>query len=282
MAKNSDIFTVHLVSSASMDLFPSNTLSSFRNYLSEALNLDGTWAVALTEITFPSNIYNVSDTKINVYESNEESGNEELSDVVVRRRVPKTVHVRPGCYASVIDLLIEIQNTSGLDMEYNIDDITQKLTLIMKENEGLTFSSQQIPALLGLSTVEDTFYSGRHVGYKTFPYLSENTHRGIFPIDMTNGVQFAFVYIDIIDFQHLGDTKAPLLKVIDTDLRLKNGSVCSIEPTHKKVFSNLEYKKLLTNTIRSIKVELRTETGQLVPFAGTGKVLLTLQFRKIS
>ena len=67
------------------------------------------------------------------------------------------------------------------------------------------------------------------------------------------------------------DTKAPLLRVIDTNRRVKNGYVCSIEPNHRKVFSNLDYKKLLVNNIQSIAVNLRTETGRLVPFAGGGE-----------
>lgn len=263
-----------------MQLFPGNSLASFKNQLSQPINLEGTWAVALTEITFPSNINNVFDTQIHVFKDDNTSANENLSDSIVQRRMGKTVNIRPGCYSSVIDLLIEIQNESEIEMEYNIDDITRKLTLVLKPNEGLTFESEQIPSLLGLSSVKDNFYEGRHVGFK-IPFLPDNVHRGVYPVDMTSGVQFVFVYLDIIDYQHLGDTKAPLLKVIDTDLRLKNGSVCSIEPTHRKVFSNLEYKTLLTNTIKSIKVELRTETGHLVPFAGTGKVLLTLQFSKI-
>ena len=78
----------------------------------------------------------------------------------------------------------------------------------------------------------------------------------------------------------MGDEKAPLLRVIDLKQRLKNGSVCELEPTHRIVFTNLDYKKLFSNTIQSISIELRTETGQLVPFSRTGKVTLTLQFKK--
>ena len=80
----------------------------------------------------------------------------------------------------------------------------------------------------------------------------------------------------------MGDAKAPLLRVLDLKQRLKNGSVCEVEPTHRIFFSNLDYKKLLTNTIQSISIELRTETGDMVPFSGTGKILLTLQFKKCS
>ena len=78
------------------------------------------------------------------------------------------------------------------------------------------------------------------------------------------------------------DAEAPLFRVIDSKQRLKNRSVCELEPAHRNVFSNLDYKKLLSNTIQSISDELRTETGQLFPFSGTGKVILTLQFKMFS
>ncbi len=53
-------FTIYLVSSASMDLFPDNTLASFRTMLRESLNLEGEWGVALSEITYPCHIKNVT------------------------------------------------------------------------------------------------------------------------------------------------------------------------------------------------------------------------------
>ena len=80
----------------------------------------------------------------------------------------------------------------------------------------------------------------------------------------------------------MGDAKTPLLPVIDSKQRLKNARVWELETTHRTVFSILDYKKLLSNTIQSISIELRTETGQLVPFSGTGKVILTSQFEKFS
>ena len=81
-------------------------------------------------------------------------------------------------------------------------------------------------------------------------------------------------------YQYVGDAKTPILRVIDSKQRVKNGSVCELEPTQRIVFSNLDYKKLLSNRIQSISIELRTETGQLVPLSGTVKVKLTLQFTK--
>ena len=48
--------TVHLVSSASMKMFLQNTLSSFKSYFNEEINLEGDWLVAQSEFVFPENI----------------------------------------------------------------------------------------------------------------------------------------------------------------------------------------------------------------------------------
>ena len=50
-------FTIELVSSASAQLFPDNTLSSFINFLPEQLNLDGQWEVAISETKHPTHQY---------------------------------------------------------------------------------------------------------------------------------------------------------------------------------------------------------------------------------
>ena len=56
-------FTIELVSNASAQLFPDNTLSSFTNFAPEQLNLEGQWEVAISEISYPSMYQNVTDGK---------------------------------------------------------------------------------------------------------------------------------------------------------------------------------------------------------------------------
>ena len=103
-----------------------------------------------------------------------------------------------------------------------------------------------------------------------------------YPFDLLAGKQLIFVYSNITKYQHNGDTKAPLTRVIDSNQRLKNGNLCEIEPTHRIIFSILEYKKLLSNNFQCIEVQLRTKTGKFFPFTGTGKVILTLNFKKFN
>ena len=54
-----DEFTVHVISSASMEIFGSNTLASFRNFFNDEIHLSGDWRVALSEIIFSSKIEHV-------------------------------------------------------------------------------------------------------------------------------------------------------------------------------------------------------------------------------
>ena len=97
-----------------------------------------------------------------------------------------------------------------------------------------------------------------HIGYKMNTAISNKLmksdetkayYREI-PVDLCAGKHLIFIYTNIIEYQYVGDAKAPLLRVIDSKQRPKNGSVCELEPTHRIVFSNLDYKKLLSNTIQ--------------------------------
>ena len=67
MSSNSDEFTIDLISNASMEIFSENTMASIRNQLSHPIQLQGEWQVALTSLSFPSNINNVNSGEIVVY-----------------------------------------------------------------------------------------------------------------------------------------------------------------------------------------------------------------------
>ena len=56
-------FTIEMISNASAQLFPDNTLSSFTNLLPEQLKLDGQWEVAIPERSYLSMYQNVTEGK---------------------------------------------------------------------------------------------------------------------------------------------------------------------------------------------------------------------------
>ena len=56
-------FTIELVSNASFDCYPNNTLSSFTNFLPEQINFDAEWEVAIKEMSYPSLYQNITEGK---------------------------------------------------------------------------------------------------------------------------------------------------------------------------------------------------------------------------
>ena len=115
------------------------------------------------------------------------------------------------------------------------------------KNEGITFTGNEIPSILGFNGIHEG--SGYQIGYKmleSFENLAmaddeEKTFAGDYPFDLSARKQLLFIYVNIIEYQYVGYTEASLIRVIDLKQRLKNGSPCEIEPTHRIVFSNLEY-----------------------------------------
>ena len=69
MARNQfkDEFTVDVISSASMQIFKSKTLSSFRHFFNDEIQLSGDWKVALSKIIFPTKNENVVDGEFNAF-----------------------------------------------------------------------------------------------------------------------------------------------------------------------------------------------------------------------
>ena len=91
-----DYFTIELVSSASSELFPDNTLSSFTNFIPELVNLDDQWEVEVSEISYSSLYQNVTEGKFLFYEENFSK--------------TKDFYLEPGQYPSISDF-VEAMNS---------------------------------------------------------------------------------------------------------------------------------------------------------------------------
>ena len=144
--------------------------------------------------------------------------------------------------------------------------------------ESITFEGPQTSSFIDFKDIRVGM--GYDIGYKESSHIhSTLTSQNLisdYPVGISAWTQMMFIYYDIIHYQIVSDTKALLLRVIDTNRRVKNGYACITEPTHHKVLSNLDCKKFLVNNIQSFAVNLQKETGRLVPLAGGGgKVVLT-------
>ena len=139
-----DSFTIELVSNASGELFPDNTLSSFTNFLPEQLNLEGQWEVAVSEISYPSIYQNIREGKFKFFD-------EKLS------KSASTYNLEPGLYTSITDiveamnmLIQERNNHNETSITVKVSRRTQKLVIMLaNDTSGLAFCSTDLGHIFG-------------------------------------------------------------------------------------------------------------------------------------
>lgn len=254
--------TIELVSNASLNVYPDNTLSSFTNFLPEQLNFEGQWEVALSEISFPVLYHNITDGKFRYKYDNNDTNLEPM-------------YIPPGMYKSlheVLQIMVEIitknQNVPGDPVVFDLDKHSQKVIIRLPSPESiLVIQSMDLAHILG---------------YRSGVMLYGNTpHNSEYAFDILR-IHSILVYSDIIEYNIIGDTKAPLLRCFPLMSKLKGGELISPNQyMNYRSFDQLQFKKLLKNSFHSVQIELRDATGQLIPFLSVGTTRLTLVFRKI-
>ena len=131
-----DSFTTELVFNASGELFPNNTLSSFTIFLPEQVYLEGQWAVAISEISYPSMYQNIREGKFKFFDK-------KLS------KSTSTYSIEPGLYSSITDiveamitLIHERNNHNETCITVKVSRRTQKVVIMLaNDSSGLEFCS---------------------------------------------------------------------------------------------------------------------------------------------
>ena len=116
-----DSFTIELVSNASSELFPDNTLSTFTNFLPEQVTLEGQWEVAVSQVSYPSMHQSVTEGKLLFHDK-------DISE-------PKDYYyLEPGLYHSITDIVKAMNSLTQNGNNHNttcigvkVDRRTQKV-----------------------------------------------------------------------------------------------------------------------------------------------------------
>ena len=169
-----------------MNIFTDNSLFSLEILLSEDIDLQGQWRVALTEITFPTHLNNVTDTKIVNYKRDK---------IKASLKVPKDKIFRP------YDRETGEFTKSGYDeVKKLFNEINRNIDLVMHFWEFITFESPQIPSVLGFKGMRDR--TGYHIGYEESSLIQSTlTSQKLicdYSVDFSAGTQLMFIYLDII------------------------------------------------------------------------------------
>ena len=149
-----DEFTVHVVSSASMEIFDSNTLASFRNFFNDEIQLSGDWRVALSEIIFPTKIENIVNGNLTVFNLKDYEDSQKMSsgaNVISRPYSGQKLDFMPGTFDSVAQLLATVKRTVGLP-HFSFREIKSsgKYEILLGNMRELHFPVKKSPTSLAL------------------------------------------------------------------------------------------------------------------------------------
>ena len=107
-------------------------------------------------------------------------------------------------------------------------------------------------------------------------------HEPKFAYDIVR-IHSLMIYTDIVEYNIVGDSKAPLLCCLPFISKLKSGDVITTGQYMKyQAFSNLQFRRLLKNSFHSIHIDLRDTSVEKIPFVYVGTTRLVLMFRKVS
>ena len=137
----------------------------------------------------------------------------------------------PGSFDTVPHLLATIKRAVGLpNFSFREIKSSGKYEIVFGKYEEITFTSDEIPSINGFNGVPDG--RGTHIGYRRDTIANKLMQKddtkafmGDFPADLCAGKPLICIYTNIIEYQYVGDAKAPVLRVIDSKQRLKNGSI---------------------------------------------------------
>ncbi|CAF3518734.1 unnamed protein product [Rotaria socialis] len=283
-------FYVSLNASASLSLYPNNTLASFSNDLHSPIDFaNEEWVVGLAEVLINAGVVNIGidDSKFSVHRlmlptDSYVSNGEAFTKVLTYHFEIPAKH-----YMTVTDLVKAINNqlhsnlqTADLLLGVSTPKEGKQLTLLhIKTDENLvtkqtettrkktsfTFTSH-VASLLG-------FGNKTTVNFNDINCTStEMTISGIIP-------KFAYVYMDIIWPQFFGDSMMRLLRAVLLKPQTKE------EKKHRLVnaitYDPVHYVRVENNYISAIKTDIRTLDGSQYPFS-PGSLSLKLHFKRIT
>ena len=170
-------------------------------------------------------------------------------------------------------LIQEENNHNETCITVKVSSRTQKVVIMLANHtSGLAFCSTDLGHVFG-NNVRDEF---------GVLMMGERLHEPEFAYDNVRITSLMF-YSNLVEYNIVGDTKAPLLRCFPFNSKLKGGDIITTgQYMNYHTFSNLQFRPLLKNSFHSIHLDLRDTCGEKIPFVSVGITRLVLMLRKVS
>lgn len=252
-----------------MTYYPDNTVSNYTTHLPTTVRLsNGEWEVAIVEAHYPWSFLTVGeDASITVDFSLPELKvveDEEGDTVMVAESGPlrtDDIKVEPGYYKDVEELVEGINATRKVSSHatFLYDKTTGTVSVDILDHVTRLVLSSALALQLGFDPHNENLV-GRKKGRRP-----ADVHASL-PTHM-------YVYCDLVEPQLVGDTVAPLLKIVNIDTRNYMYGGRKIEH-----FNDPHYVPVIKSTFESVEIDLRDNAGRHLPFRfGTSCMKLHLR-----
>lgn len=286
-----------------------NTTSKFSVYLPRKIELHGKWEVALVEIQYPFSWNNLTgtlssnDATDNCIEVKFPTGHG--ATIVVPPGYYETIQgvlaaIEYGKHETALELKNEFLNQPKEDLNTVIGTIAEETWLkeasqknpkfleIFNRKRRVKNHSQDLVHGFDVSfndtlkrtkikknplVVRSIRFSPR-LQYMLGLHKQEITEKelvGKYIPDLKGGFYALYVYCSLVEPQIVGDSTAPLLRLVNVEGT--HGSIA------EKIFHTPHYVPVVTKEITKIDIEIKDDYNQLVPF-DFGKTILKLHIRK--
>ena len=112
------------------------------------------------------------------------------------------------------------------------------------------------------------------LGFDETVFKEKKIYKATSPLSLTRRIKFLYIYSNICDMLHVGDTKAPLLAVLPFHPKTD-------ETLSTYMFKHPMYVPLRSNRISQIDIGIYDGVGKPIPFKDGSTTLVRLHFRKV-
>lgn len=278
-------FYMTLMSNSSMDIYPDNKTSSFIVHLPKRLRLNGEWAVAVAEFHFPFTLLNVNEDSNTIYEKNNVFVEDDHADDEINPsyNVTKIFSIDPGNYDSMDDVVAKI-NEKFLEeadgeienlTKFEIDPITKHLKIHRSEYSDVVTEKKIKNKKFQRFIVADSVILEKRLALQCGFIPEENIFKykqSPNVVSLNLGIPHEImIYCDIIQPQYIGHTYSQVLKIVN----VLNNQKTEFGDLITRDFPHRNYLPLLIKDFSTVAIDLRTSTGEFMPFRfGTATVIL--------
>ena len=191
-----------------------------------------------------------------------------------------TYNLEPGLNTSITDI-VEVMNT--LIQERNNHNETCITVKFSGERQNVVITLANDTSGLAFCSIDLGHNFGNNVGNEFgVLMLGKCSHEPDFAYDVVR-IHSLMSYSGLVEYNIVGDAKAPLLRCFPFISKLKGGDIITIgRYMNNQTFSNVQFRPLLKNSFDSILIDLRDTSGEKLPFVSVGITRHVLMFRKVS